>query len=266
MFFTADEAHNQQMKRYLSVGYGAAAYLLFLAAFLYLVAFLGNFWVPRTVDHGLSAPIGQAVLVNMALLGLFGLQHSVMARPGFKARWTRLVAPPIERSTYVMLSNAVLALLYWQWRTMPAVIWEVELPFGRLALWTLFWLGWAIALASTFMISHVDLFGLRQVYLAWRAKPYTDLEFRVRFFYRLVRHPLMVGFIIAFWAVPTMTAGHLLFAIAMTGYILIATQFEERDLVAALGDQYRDYRRQVPMLLPLGHRARGGPTQPAELH
>ena len=254
------------MKRYLTVGYGAAAYLLFLAAFLYLVAFLGNFWVPRTVDHGLSAPIGQAVLVNMVLLGLFGLQHSVMARPGFKARWTRLVPPSIERSTYVMLSNAVLALLYWQWRTMPAVIWEVELPLGRLGLWTLFWLGWAIALASTFMINHFDLFGLRQVYLAWRAKPYTDLDFHVRFFYRLVRHPLMLGFIIAFWAAPTMTAGHLLFSIAMTGYILVATRIEEHDLVAALGDQYRDYRRQVPMLLPLGHRPRGGPTQPAEMH
>ncbi len=266
MFFTADQAHNQQMKRYLTVGYGAAAYLLFLAVFLYLVAFLGNFWVPRTVDHGLSAPIGQAVLVNVLLLGLFGLQHSVMARPAFKARWTRLVPPSIERSTYVMLSDVVLVLLYWQWRTMPAVIWDVQLPAGRLALWTLFWLGWAIALASTFMINHFDLFGLRQVYLAWRAKPYTDLDFRVRFFYRLVRHPLMLGFVIAFWAVPTMTAGHLLFSIAMTGYILVATRFEERDLVAALGDQYRDYRRRVPMLLPLGRRPRGGPTQPAELH
>lgn len=266
MFFPADEAHNQLMKRYLTVGYGAAAYLLFLAVFLYLVAFLGNFWVPRTVDHGLSAPVGQAVVVNMILLGVFGLQHSVMARPGFKTRWTRLVPPSIERSTYVMLSNVVLVLLYWQWRTMPAVIWKVELPAGRLALWVLFWLGWAIALASTFMINHFDLFGLRQVYLAWRARPYTNLDFRVRFFYRLVRHPLMLGFVIAFWAVPTMTAGHLLFSMAMTGYILIATQFEEHDLVAALGDDYRDYRRQVPMLLPLGRRSRGGPSQPAELH
>lgn len=254
------------MKRYLMVGYGAAAYLLFLAVFLYLVAFVGNFLVPRTVDHGVSAPIGEAVLVNMALLGLFGLQHSVMARPGFKARWTRLVPPSIERSTYVMLSNLVLVLLYWQWRTMPAVIWEVELPLGRLALWTLFGLGWVIALASTFMINHFDLFGLRQVYLAWRAKPYTDLDFHVRFFYRLVRHPLMLGFLIAFWAAPTMTAGHLLFSITMTGYILIATQFEERDLVAALGDDYRNYRREVPALLPLGRRPRRGPGQPAELH
>lgn len=253
------------MKRYLTVGYGAAAYLLFLASFLYLIAFLGNFWVPRTVDHGLSAPIGQAVVVNMVLLGLFGLQHSVMARPAFKIRWTRFVPSSIERSTYVLLSSVVLGLLYWQWRTMPAVIWGVELPLGRLVLWTLFWLGWAIALASTFMINHFDLFGLRQVYLAWRAKPYTDLDFRVRFFYRLVRHPLMLGMLIAFWAAPTMTAGHLLFSIVMTGYILVATRIEEHDLVEALGDDYLNYRREVPRLLPLGRRPRRDPGQPAPL-
>jgi methanethiol S-methyltransferase len=238
------------MKRYLIIGYGAAAYLLFLAAFLYLVGFVGNLLVPRTVDHGLPASIGQAVLVNVLLVGAFGVQHSVMARPAFKAWWTRLVPESIERSTYVVLSSAVLMLLYWQWRTMPAVIWDVRQAAGRPVVWALFWLGWAIALASTFMVSHFDLFGLRQVYLAWRGKPYTHLAFRVRLFYRLVRHPLMLGFLIAFWAAPTMTAGHLLFSIAMTGYILIAVQFEERNLVAALGDQYRDYRREVPMLLP----------------
>lgn len=253
------------MKRYLTIGYGAAAYLLFLASFLYLIAFLGNFWVPRTVDHGLSAPIGQAVVVNMVLLGLFGLQHSVMARPAFKVRWTRLVPSSIERSTYVLLSSVVLGLLYWQWRTMGAVIWKVELPLGRLALWTLFWLGWAIALASTFMINHFDLFGLRQVYLASRAKPYTNLDFRVRFFYRLVRHPLMLGMLIAFWAAPTMTAGRLLFSIVMTGYILVATRIEEHDLVEALGDDYLNYRREVPRLLPLGRRPRRNPGQPAPL-
>ncbi|WP_297774418.1 methanethiol S-methyltransferase [Mycobacterium sp.] len=254
------------MKRFLIVGYGVAAYLLFLAAFLYLVAFLGNFWVPRTVDHGLSAPIGQAVLVNIVLLALFAVQHSIMARPSFKAWWTRLVPASIERSTYVMLSNVVLVLLYWQWRTMPAVVWDVRLPAGRLVLWTLFWLGWAIALAATFMVSHFDLFGLRQVFLAWRGKPYTHIGFHARMLYRLVRHPLMLGFVIVFWAVPTMTAGHLLFSVAMTGYILVATHLEEHDLVEALGEQYRDYRRRVPMLLPLGRRPRREPTQPAELH
>lgn len=266
MFLSADRVHNQLMKRYLTVGYGAAAYLLFLAAFLYLVAFLGNFWVPRTVDHGLSSPIGQAVLINIALLAVFAVQHSVMARPAFKTWWTRFVPAAIERSTYVLLSSVVLVLLYWQWRTMPAVVWDVRLPAGRLVLWTLFWLGWAIALAATFMINHFDLFGLRQVYLASRGKPYSDIGFHVRMLYRLVRHPLMLGFVIVFWAVPTMTAGHLLFTVAMTGYIVVATHLEEHDLVAVLGDQYRDYRRAVPMLLPWGRRPRRGPTQPAELH
>jgi methanethiol S-methyltransferase len=238
------------MKRFLTVGYGVAAYVLFVAAFLYAVGFVGNLVVPRSVDHGLPSPIGPAVLVNVLLLGAFAVQHSVMARPAFKTWWTRFVPSSIERSTYVVLSSAVLVLLYWQWRTMPAVIWDVRQPAGRLALWALFWLGWAIALAATFMVSHVDLFGLRQVYLAWCGKPYTHIGFHARLLYRLVRHPLMLGFIIAFWATPTMTAGHLLFSSATTGYILVATRLEEHDLVAALGDQYRDYRREVPMLVP----------------
>jgi methanethiol S-methyltransferase len=238
------------MKRFLTIGYGVAAYLLFLAAFLYLIGFVGNLVVPRSVDHGLSSPIGQAVLVNVLLLGAFAVQHTAMARQAFKRWWTRVVPSSIERSTYVVLTNAVLVLLYWQWRTMPAVIWDVRQPVGRLALWALFWFGWALGLAATFMVSHFDLFGLRQVYLAWRGKPYTHIGFQVRLLYRLVRHPLMLGLVIAFWATPTMTAGHLLFSIAMTGYILIGTHLEEHDLVAALGNQYRDYRREVPMLLP----------------
>jgi protein-S-isoprenylcysteine O-methyltransferase Ste14 len=251
------------MKRFLTIGYGGAAYLLFLAAFLYLVGFVGNLVVPRSVDHGLSAPIGQAVLVNVLLVGAFGVQHSVMARPAFKTWWTRFVPPSIERSTYVVLASAVLLLLYWQWRTMPAVIWDVRQPVARLALWALFWLGWAIALAATFMVSHFDLFGLRQVYLAWRGEPYTHVGFHARLLYRLVRHPLMLGFVIAFWAAPTMTAGHLLFSIAMTGYILIAIQLEERDLVAALGNQYLEYRRGTSMLLP---RPRRRPAETAGQH
>ncbi len=238
------------MKRYLIIGYGAAAYLLFLVAFLYLVGFLSGIWVPRTVDHGLPAPIGEALLINVLLLGAFALQHSVMARPAFKTWWTRLVPHSIERSTYVVLASLVLVLLYWQWRTMLTVIWDVRQPAARLVLWACFWLGWAIALAATFMVSHFDLFGLRQVYLAWRGKPYTHIGFHARLLYRLVRHPLMLGFLIAFWAAPTMTAGHLLFSIGMTSYILIAVQLEERDLVAALGDQYHEYRRSVSMLLP----------------
>src|SRR5262249_32133838 len=234
------------MKRFLTIGYGAAAYLLFLGAFLYLVGFVSNLVVPRSVDHGLPSPIGQAVLVNVLLLGAFGVQHSVMARPAFKRWWTRFVPSSIERSTYVVLSSAVLVLLYWQWRTIPAVIWDVQQPAGRVAVWAVFWLGWAIALASTFMVSHFDLFGLRQVYLAWRGNPFPPLVFPAGFLSRWVRHPLMLGFLIAFGAAPTMTAGHLLFSIAMTGYILTAVQLEERNLVAALGDESRDYRRDVP--------------------
>jgi protein-S-isoprenylcysteine O-methyltransferase Ste14 len=254
------------MKRLLTIGYGGAAYVLFLAAFLYLIGFVSNLVVPRSIDHGLPSPIGQAVLVNALLVGAFGVQHSVMARPAFKRWWTRVVPSSIERSTYVVLSSAVLVLLYWQWRTMPAVIWDVRQPAGRLALWALFWLGWAIALAATFMVSHFDLFGLRQVYLAWRGKPYTHIGFHARLLYRLVRHPLMLGFLIAFWAAPTLTAGHLLFSVAMTGYILIATQLEEHDLVAALGDEYRDYRREVPRLVPLRRLPRRHTTAMAPQH
>jgi methanethiol S-methyltransferase len=250
----ASSPDTQAMKRYLTVGYGAASYVAFLVAFLYAIAFVGDIAVPRSVDHGIASPIGQALVINVVLLGLFAVQHSVMARPGFKRWWTRFVPRSIERSTYVLLASSVLLLLYWQWRTMPALIWDVRQPIGRLTLWALFWLGWATVLLSTFMINHFDLFGLRQVYLAWRAKPYTDLRFRTHLFYRLVRHPLMLGFIVAFWAAPTMTAGHLLFATGTTGYILIALQLEERDLVAALGNQYRDYRRSVPMLVPLPRR------------
>ncbi|OBI51274.1 methanethiol S-methyltransferase [Mycobacterium sp. E787] len=254
------------MKRYLIIGYGAAAYLLFLAAFLYLVGFLANLWVPRSVDHGLPAPVGQAVLINVLLVGAFGVQHSVMARKSFKAWWTRLVPRSIERSTYVVLSSAVLMLLYWQWRDMPAVIWDVRDTAVRPAIWAVFWLGWAIALASTFMINHFDLFGLRHVFLAWRGKPYAELGFRTHLFYRLVRHPLMLGFLIAFWATPTMTAGHLLFSIAITAYILVALQIEERSLVAALGDQYRDYQRDVPMLVPLKRAPRRRPAEAVAQH
>jgi methanethiol S-methyltransferase len=242
------------MKRYLIIGYGAATYLLFVVAFLYAVGFVGNVVVPRTVDHGITASIGEAVVVNMLLMAVFAGQHSVMARPAFKRWWTRWVPQPIERSTYVLLSSAALLLLYWQWRTMPAVIWDVRQPAARVVVWAVFWLGWGIVFGSTFMINHFDLFGLRQVYLAWRGKPYTELGFHLHLFYRLVRHPLMSGFLIAFWATPTMTAGHLLFSIAITAYILFALQLEERDLVAALGDKYREYRNRVSMLVPMPHR------------
>lgn len=245
------------MARYLALVYGALNYLVFLAVFGYAVGFVANVAVPRTVDVGPSGSVGRAVAVDVVLLGLFALQHSVMARPAFKRWLTRVVPRAIERSTYVLASNLVLALLFWQWHPIPAVVWDVSAPAARAALWVLFWLGWGIALTSTFMISHLDLFGLRQVYLAWRGRPYRGVEFRAPALYRLVRHPLMLGFVIAFWATPTMTAGHLLFAVATTGYILIALRLEERDLIAALGDEYRQYRAAVPMLIPGRVRARG---------
>ena len=238
------------MKRLLTISYAAASYLVGLAAFVYAIGFVADIAVLRSIDRGVAAPIGEAVAVNVLLLGVFGVQHSVMARPAFKRLWTRVVPQAIERSTYVGVTGLVLFLLFYQWRTMPAIIWDMDWRPGRLVLQLLFWLGWAIALASTFMINHFDLFGLRQVYLAWRGQPYTELPFHSPLLYRLVRHPLMLGFIVAFWASPRMTAGHLLFATATTGYILIAVRLEERDLTAALGDRYRKYQGRVPMLCP----------------
>jgi protein-S-isoprenylcysteine O-methyltransferase Ste14 len=226
------------------------AYLLFLVSFGYAIGFVGNLWVPRSVDHALWAPAGRAVVIDVALLAAFAVQHSVMARPAFKRWWTRFVPASIERSTYVVLASGALLLLYWQWRTLPDVIWDVSVPAARVALWALFWLGWATVFFSSFMVNHFDLFGLRQVYLAWRGKPYRDIDFRVRFLYRLVRHPLMLGFLVAFWATPTMTAGHLLFSVATTAYILVAVRLEEHDLVESLGEEYLAYRREVPALLP----------------
>lgn len=245
------------MIRLLTLGYGAVCYLVFLVVFVYLVGFVGDIAVPRTVDHGIAAssPV-QAVIVNLVLVALFGVQHSLMARPAFKRWWTRFVPRTVERSTYVLVASLVLVLMFWQWRTMPTVIWNVDWQAGRVALWTLFGAGWVTVLVSTFLINHFDLFGLRQVYLAWRARPYTGLHFTTSMLYRTVRHPLMLGFLVAFWAIPTMTAGHLLFAAANTAYILIAIQLEERDLTEELGERYADYRERVPMLIPGFHRRR----------
>lgn len=246
------------MTRLLSLAYGVVCYLVFLVVFLYAIGFVGDFVVPRTVDHGISASVTEALVVNVLLLALFAVQHSVMARPGFKRWWTRAVPRSIERSTYVLMASLVLALLFWQWRTLPAMVWDVAWAPGRVLLWVAFGAGWVTVLISTFLINHFDLFGLRQVYLAWRGDPYTSLGFRTSMLYRTVRHPIMLGFIVAFWAIPTMTAGHLLFAVATTGYILVAIRLEERDLAVELGDQYREYRTRVPMLVPGLHRRRDG--------
>jgi len=244
------------MNAFLTVTYGAATYVFFLATFLYAIAFVGNVAVPKTIDSGAAVPLAEALIVNLLLLGLFAVQHSVMARPVFKRWWTRIVPEPIERSTFVLAATAALALLLWQWRPIAdPVIWTVENPGGVLALNAVFWLGWAVLLTSTFMINHFELFGLRQVFARMLGRILPPAEFRTPFLYRHVRHPIYLGFLLGFWATPHMTAGHLLFAVGTTGYILIGIYFEERDLIAQFGDRYRRYREQVGMLLPrLGKR------------
>jgi protein-S-isoprenylcysteine O-methyltransferase Ste14 len=241
------------MRSLLTLCYGVLCYALFLLTFLYAIAFVGDFLVPTTLDR--PPPVGPATLadwvIDVALLGVFAVQHSGMARRGFKAWLTRTMSPAIERSTYVLLSSLALILLFWQWRPLLGTVWQVESDWAVAVLYALFAFGWLLVLTGTFVINHFDLFGLRQVWLHARGQPYTPLEFKQHFFYRVVRHPLMLGFLIAFWATPHMSASHLLFALATTGYILIAVKFlEERDLIAAHGSDYQRYQREVPMLCP----------------
>jgi protein-S-isoprenylcysteine O-methyltransferase Ste14 len=238
------------LKRTLCFAYAAAAYLIFLATFLYAIAFVGGFIVPRQLDGPLDGSLPGALAIDCALLTVFAVQHSVMARRWFKERWTRIVPWAIERSTYVLCASLALLLLFWQWRPLGMPIWTVENDIARFVLWTLFAAGWSTVLIVTFLINHFDLFGLRQAWLPLLGRPYTPVSFRTPLPYRFVRHPLYFGFLLAFWMTPTMTLAHLVFALATTAYIVLAIQFEERDLLVEHGAAYAEYRRKVPMLLP----------------
>ena len=238
------------LKRVIFFAYGLAAYLVFLATFLYVIAFVGGFAVPRRLDGPLETSLPVALAIDCALLTIFAVQHSVMARRWFKERWTQIIPWTIERSTYVLCASLALLLLVWQWRPIGIQIWSVEDTAARVALWTLFAAGWSTVLIVTFLINHFDLFGLRQVWLPLIGRPYVRVSFRTPLPYRFVRHPLYFGFLLAFWMTPTMTLAHLVFAVATTAYIVVAIQFEERDLVHEHGAAYEEYRRRVPMLLP----------------
>lgn len=234
--------------------YGVLVYLLSFLTLLYTIAFTGNLPVPKTIDTGATASIPEAFAIDVLLVGLFALQHSVMARPAFKRVWTKLVPHAVERSTYVLLASVTLLLLCWQWRPIAGVVWSVTHPVSILVLQSIFWAGWGLVLLSTFLINHFELFGLQQVFARLRGKTLPPAEFRTPSLYKWTRHPLYLGLLLAFWATPTMTLGHLLFAVANTGYILIGLSLEERDLLVVFGDRYRKYREQVSMLLPIPRR------------
>lgn len=242
------------MKRWLFLAYGAATYAMFLGVFLYAVGFIGNFGTPTSLDANPSRPLFEALVINMGLLSLFALQHSGMARRGFKKAWTKIVPEALERSTYVLFTNVCLIALFALWQPMGGTVWGVESEAATTALITLYVFGWALVLVSTFVIDHFDLFGLKQAWNFFRGKAYEPPKFRQPALYRIVRHPLYVGWLIVFWAAPVMTVAHLVFALVTTAYILVAIQLEERDLIHFHGESYREYRRRVPMLVPFAKR------------
>lgn len=235
----------------VAVLYGVVAYGFTLVALLYLIGFVGNLVVPKSIDSGTAGPLLQSVIVDTMLIALFAIQHSVMARQGFKRWWTRVVPASVERSTYVLFTSFALLLLYWQWQPIPAPVWTVQNPIAAGVIDGIFWLGWVVLVASTFLLNHFELFGLSQVFSRLFGKQLSDAKFRTPLLYRHVRHPIYLGVLLAVWATPSMTAGHLLFAGVITGYILIGIQLEERDLIQQFGDQYRRYRQRASMLFPL---------------
>jgi len=241
------------MKRLAIFLYGIACYAVFFGTFLYAIGFIGNLWVPKSIDSPRDVALGTALLVNLGLLGLFAVQHSVMARPAFKRWWTRIVPEPAERSTYVLFSSLALIVLFWFWQPMGGVVWSLTAPAGVDAMYAVFAAGWLLLLYVTFLIDHFDLFGLRQVWLQLVGKPFTPVTFKTPWLYRQMRHPLYVGWLMIFWATPTMTVAHLVFAIMTTAYILVAIKFEEHDLIAA-HPEYADYKRRVPSLIPFTKR------------
>ena len=235
----------------VAVLYGVVAYGITLVALLYLIGFTGNLIVPKSIDSGTPGPLLQSVIVDTLLVALFAIQHIVMARPGFKRWWTRGVPPSVERSTYVLFASFALLLLYWQWQPIPAPVWTVHNPAAAAVLEGIFWLGWVVLVASTFLLSHFELFGLSQVFARLFGKEPSETKFRAPLFYRRVRHPIYLGVLLAVWATPAMSVGHLLFAVVLTGYILIGIQLEEHDLIQQFGDQYRRYRQHAAMLIPV---------------
>lgn len=253
------------MSRVFAFAFGLGSYMLFLATFLYAIGFIGNFGVPKSLDSPAADPWGTALAIDLGLLALFAVQHSVMARRGFKNLLTRVISPGVERSTYVLASSLALLFLFWQWRPVGGVVWDVQNPMGRTLLYGGFAFGWLLVLASTFMINHFDLFGLRQVWRHLQGKPQMGLRFATPLLYRVVRHPLYVGWLCAFWSAPTMTVTHLFFAMVTTAYILVAIQLEERDLMK-MHAEYAVYRKQVPMLMPAWPRKLTGLEGPVEAH